>query len=233
MRFRIGLLCGALLLFLTFQTIVKAQTANTIIYSGFVFIDVDKDGVRDASESGYSGVTVRMTNSANSAVLNTTTNSTGSYTVQMNGTGTFCIAMPTVPNGYTATTTQGPTRCTTITGSGNTNTNSVNFGIASNIVTYTIIGSVFNDYNKNGVKEVDEPNYNGTPNVTASRGTVTNNSNGTYSIANLDAGTVIVSYTSLPAGYTMTYPLNGPPASFQVTVGPGCNTNGARGASCQ
>ncbi len=100
-------------------------------------------------------------------------------------------------------------------------------------VVYTIAGSVYSDTNKNGYKDNGEANYNGTPSITASRGTVTNNTDGTFTISNLAAGTVTISYTSLPPGYAITYPLNGPPASFQVTVGPGCDTNGARGASCQ
>ncbi|MGH7203076.1 MAG: SdrD B-like domain-containing protein [Candidatus Levyibacteriota bacterium] len=100
-------------------------------------------------------------------------------------------------------------------------------------VTYTINGSVFTDSNKNGLKETGEANYAGTPTITASRGTVTTHSDGTYTISNLTAGSVTVSYTSLPAGYSLTYPLNGPPPSYQVTVGSGCTTNGANGASCQ
>ncbi len=100
-------------------------------------------------------------------------------------------------------------------------------------ILYTVTGSVYNDTNKNGYKDAGEQNYNGTPSIVANRGIVTNNSDGTFAISDLTAGTLTISYTSLPAGYAITYPLNGPPASFQITVGPGCDTNGARGASCQ
>lgn len=223
-----------------------ASPSNRLIFNGSVFNDNDRDGTKDAGETGYAGAIVRAVNQTNGTSVNGTTNSSGNYNVEMNGTGTFCIAFPNVPSGYTATTTQGPTRCSTVTGSGNTITTTFDFGIVTAAtptpvpptqtptpVLYTIVGSVHNDSNKNGYKDSGELNYNGTPAITASRGTVTNNSNGTYTITNLSAGTVTISYTSLPPGYTLTYPLNGPPSSFQVTVGPGCNTNGARGARCQ
>ena len=100
-------------------------------------------------------------------------------------------------------------------------------------VTYSISGNVFNDLNKNGLKESGESNYSGTPTITASRGIVTTQANGSYTISNLTAGTVTVSYNALPTGYSLTYPLNGPPPSYQVTVGPSCTVNGAVGAGCQ
>lgn len=99
--------------------------------------------------------------------------------------------------------------------------------------TYTISGNIFNDTNKNGIKDNGESNYAGTPTITASQGTVVTKADGSYTISGLTAGTVTVSLTSLPTGFRMTSPLNGPPPSFQVTVGPGCSTNGAIGASCQ
>lgn len=99
--------------------------------------------------------------------------------------------------------------------------------------TYTITGRVFNDDNKNGIQDAGEPNYVGTPSITASQGIVTTKADGTYTISNLPAGTVTISYQTLPEGYSMTSPRNGPPPSYQVTVGPGCDTNSAPGASCQ
>lgn len=95
-----------------------------------------------------------------------------------------------------------------------------------------ITGNVYIDANKNGTKDAGESNYSGAITLTSSRGTVTTNTNGTYSIANINPGAVTVSYTSLPTDYSLTYPLNGPPPSFGLTTGAGCNTNGANGASC-
>ncbi len=109
----------------------NAQATNINIYTGSVFIDTNSNGTKDTGESGYAGATVRMNNQNTGATIAGTTNASGNYNVQMNGSGTFCIAMPTVPSGYTMTTTQGPTRCMTVTGSGNTTSNSFNFGIVS------------------------------------------------------------------------------------------------------
>ena len=99
---------------------------------------------------------------------------------------------------------------------------------------YTISGSVYNDLNKNNVKDGTDSNYAAPPSITASRGTVTTNANGTYTISNLYPGDpVTISYSSLPSGYNMQYPLNGPPPTFQVSVGSvNCSTNGASGATC-
>lgn len=99
--------------------------------------------------------------------------------------------------------------------------------------TYTIAGAVFIDKNRNGVKDTGEVNYAGTPDLATNRGTVSESPLGTYVLSGPTAGNVTVSYPNLPAGYSLTYPLNGPPASYTVTVGPGCATNGATGASCQ
>lgn len=97
---------------------------------------------------------------------------------------------------------------------------------------YTVRGNVFEDKNANGIKDNGEVNYSGTPVVTASRGTVTVSPGGLYTITNVTAGSLTIS-TSVPSGYSITSPRNGPPPSFSVNVGPSCNTNGAPGASCQ
>lgn len=103
-------------------------------------------------------------------------------------------------------------------------------------VTYKISGTIFTDSDSNGSQDVSESNYAGAPTISISpnnAGTISTSPDGSYTISNLRAGTYVVSYNSLPTGYHMTFPLNGPPPSFQVTVGPGCNVSNAAGASCQ
>lgn len=101
------------------------------------------------------------------------------------------------------------------------------------LMTKNISGNVFLDNNKNGIQDAGEPNYTGNISITSSGGIVNTNLNGSYTINDLiDGGVYTVSYTSLPSGYIMTAPINGPPPSHQVTVGLGCNTNGANGATC-
>lgn len=215
-------------------TVLNQPSTGSNSFTGSVFIDANKNGTKDAGEAGYSGATVQMVNQSTGATVNGITNSTGNYSVQMSGTGTFCIALPTLPSGYTATTTQGPTGCFTVSGSGNTTSNSFDFGITAPS-TYTISGNIFDDTNKNGLKDAAENNYTAAPTITITPnvGTISTNSNGSFAISNLPSGTYTVSYNSLPTGYRLTYPLSGPPPSFRVTVGSACNTNGAQGASCQ
>src|SRR5579885_1668831 len=100
------------------------------------------------------------------------------------------------------------------------------------IPTYTVSGNVFNDTNKDEVKDNGESDYAGGINISASGGTVTTNQNGTFTISGLTAGTYTISYTSLPSGYQMVYPKNGAPPSFAVTVGPGCSVDGTTGGTC-
>lgn len=101
---------------------------------------------------------------------------------------------------------------------------------------YTISGNVYADTNNNQLKDLEsEYNIASTPSISISPnlGTITTNPNGSYTISNLPAGRYVVSYNSLPSGYHMTSPRNGPPPSYQVTVGQGCDTSAAIGASCQ
>ncbi|HSX08655.1 MAG TPA: hypothetical protein VLF93_00700, partial [Candidatus Saccharimonadales bacterium] len=102
------------------------------------------------------------------------------------------------------------------------------------VPTFTISGNVFSDENRNGLKDGSDANYTASlPPVTSSAGTITPNINGTYTITNIPAGAVTVSYGPPPAGYVMTSPLTGAPNSFSVTVGTaGCSVNGAPGAVC-
>lgn len=140
-----------------------------------------------------------------------------------NGTQTCTLSQPQTCNPVTVTQSCTLNNCT----NGNVCTNQV-----CKPPTYTVSGNIFNDYNKNGLIDNGEANYSASPSITASTGTVTVNANGTYTISNILAGPVTVSYISLPAGYYMTSPLNGPPSSFVVTVGNNCNVNGSPGATC-
>jgi hypothetical protein len=98
--------------------------------------------------------------------------------------------------------------------------------------TNTISGTVYIDGNKNGIKDNGETNYTGPITITTSKGEVTT-SGGAYTISDIPPDSqVIVSYTNLPDTYSLIYPRNGPPPSFDVTTGSTCNTNGANGANC-
>lgn len=95
----------------------------------------------------------------------------------------------------------------------------------------TIAGNVFVDTNGNTLKDATETNYTGSISINSTGGTVSSAA-GTFTVSNLTSGSYTISYTNLPSGYTMTYPVNGPPPSFTVSVGPGCSTGGSNSASC-
>ncbi|HSX08650.1 MAG TPA: carboxypeptidase regulatory-like domain-containing protein [Candidatus Saccharimonadales bacterium] len=152
-----------------------------------------------------------------------TTDTSGNYTIAGLVPANYTVTM-TVPAGYIANgaTSQAVTL--------NANKTGVNFKLTK---VYQISGNVFNDSNKNGIQDGTESIYGTTPSITSNQGTVTTNANGTYAISNIPAGSVTVAYTSLPATYYVTSPLNGPPPSFTVTIGTaGCTVNGAPGAVC-
>lgn len=97
---------------------------------------------------------------------------------------------------------------------------------ASIFAQYSISGNVFIDANRS--KQISgQSNYAGSITITATDsgghpvGTVTYPSAGKYLIAGLSAGTYTVSYTTLPSGYQMSIPVNGPPPSWNVAVGVG------------
>jgi hypothetical protein len=101
---------------------------------------------------------------------------------------------------------------------------------------YGISGNLYIDANKNGTFDAGEQLYSRGTNIFSITGptnfTTTTATGGYLTQSNLPAGTYTVSYTNLATGYYMSYPRTGPPPSFSVSIGPGCNTNGAVGASC-
>lgn len=191
----------------------------TYTVSGLVFVDTNRDGVRQATEAIFPGATVNLSGASSGTSV---TNASGTYLFTNRLAGNYNVAL-SVPAGYTATTATSGSRTL---GPNAT----LNFGIA---LLYTVTGNVFVDANKNGLRDSGEQNYPGVPSVSASRGTVITGSGGYYQIRDLSAGPVTVSFTSLPSDYFMTNPRNGPPPSFQVIVGPGCSTNNAIGARCE
>jgi len=225
---------------------------------GNVFIDSNENQRKDAGEKNYTGpITITAAASGsmfgNSTSVSTTLN--GTYTVLVdNGSGaTVRVSYPSRPANYIMTypLNNPPSITVGLPGildpcilGGSPDAYCQQVGILDEYIfnlnfamvpPYSVAGNVFIDANKNGIKDAGETNYIGPFTITSTAGTVTTTGTGTYTVNNLRAGSVTVSYPSLPAGYLLTYPLNGPPPSFTVSVGsrpPGCNTNGASGAIC-
>lgn len=198
--------------------------------SGYVFHDQNRNGAFN-SEPRLQGWEVVLTMGATTA--RRTTDASGNYSFTNICDGNHRVSVTEQPN-WVTTLPLNPTYYNVSIVNGAAVTNRI-FGVSQG---YIITGNVFNDINKNGIKEASEQNYSGIPSISATRngvpiGTITTGPGGYYQISGLTAGTVVVSFSNLPEDYSMTYPLNGPPPSFQVTVGPGCDINGSRGASCQ
>lgn len=198
--------------------------------SGFVFHDQNRNSTFN-SEPRLQGWEVVLTTGA--TTTRRTSDASGNYSFTNVCDGNHRISVTEQPN-WVTTLPLNPSyyMISIVNGAAVTNRN---FGVSQG---YIITGNVFNDINKNGIKEASEQNYLGTPSLTATRngvpvGTLTTGPGGYYQISGLTAGTVVVSFLNVPEDYLMTYPLNGPPPSFQINVGPGCNVNGSKGASCQ
>lgn len=138
------------------------------------------------------------------------------------------------PNPYSIDTYAYPTVQVCWTGGGACNSYALSNGSATSnppnqgihiVPLFSINGMVFVDEDNDGVKDAIENPYNGGITITRNpaNGVVSipgAGGAGTFDITGLSAATYTISYTSLPAGYQMTSPLNGPPPSFSVSVGP-------------
>lgn len=104
---------------------------------------------------------------------------------------------------------------------------------------FTVSGNVFVDQNKDSLQNGADGNYTGGISITPNPAgvTVTYPTPGSYVINNMPGGQYTISYPSLPTGYQMTYPKNGPPPSFTVRVGNvstggACSVSGHNAAAC-
>jgi hypothetical protein len=99
--------------------------------------------------------------------------------------------------------------------------------------TFSVSGNVFVDVDGNQRMQSDSA-YSGAVTIRVCQGGSCNNnnfSNGTYNITGLTSGNYSIRYTNVPSGYSLTYPLNGPPPSFNISVGTPCSEN-SLDASC-
>ncbi len=141
------------------------------------------------------------------------------------------------PDTYAATTVAHPVVTVCNTGTGNVACRSYTTNI-NVIPLFSITGNIFLDISpENQIKNAGENNITGAVSVSRvpASGTITTKVDGTsptYTINNLPSGNYRVSYS--PSGYTMTYPQNGPPPQFNISVGPNCNASiaGINSAIC-
>jgi uncharacterized repeat protein (TIGR01451 family) len=137
-------------------------TASTSSFGDLAWVDVNADGVRDPSEIGLSGVTMRLYRDSNgnnvldpgtdTLVATTVTASDGGYlftgvTPNASGTDTYFVSA-TTPGGYTASTPASVRFQNVIPGNSYL---SADFGYLPTGSTFTITDRVWYDANGNGL----------------------------------------------------------------------------------
>lgn len=193
-------------------------TAGTV--TGIVFNDLNKNGVKDATESGLPSATVYADRNWNGAFdsgePSAAADSSGNYSLKDLAPGTYSIR-PLYPTGTIVTAPSSGYHTITVT-AGQTVTGR-NFGIASNTTTTagSISGNVFNDANGNGNKDSGEGNLGGVAvfidanwnnKFDAGEKTTTTDSSGNYTLSNVNAGGYSIRVTP-PSGGTVTSPASG------------------------
>ena len=189
--------------------------------SGFVFNDLNGNGVRDPGEPGMAGVTVGRAPQISplcTAPLCATviTDADGSFRFDAVPFGTYVLS-EIVPAGFSQTAPPPPGTITATLDVAHPNIPDLLFGNQALASSLKIFGSVFVDTNGNGVQDAGEGPQAGVTVTLAGSGqtlTTTTAADGTYLFDGLSAGTYTISETP-PTGFTQTAPA--PPGTFTVT----------------
>ena len=207
------------------------ETVSTL--SGFVYVDSDNDGVFDTGESGIGGVTVTLLDSLGNVVSTTLTLADGSYRFENLLAGTYTISetQPLIyTDGLDSVGTIGGVPIGTLVSNdvigaivlpAGTDGINYNFGELANA---GLGDRVWLDRNGDGVQDAGEPGIGGVTvyldlnnNGVRDTGelTATTNADGFYFFGDLAGGTytVRVDTTTLPAGVSQTYDLDGAAAT--------------------
>ncbi len=196
---------------LSFGNFPQSESASSL--SGFVYVDSNDNGTKDAGEPPIAGVTITLTgDDANGSVTRTTTtDANGFYSFGDLSTGTYTIT-ETQPAGYldgkdsigTQGGTQGNDVFSNIALPAGVDGTMNNFG---ELLPSSLSGYVYADSNDNGTKDAGEPpiagvtiTLTGTDDNGSVSTTTTTDASGFYSFTNLLPGTYTITETQ-PAGY--------------------------------
>ena len=175
---------------------------TTYSISGFVFHDMNNNGVRDNGEEGLSGVKVTLSSGADA-----TTGPDGSYSFSNLVAGTYTVTSNGW-TGYFATPYSAPVNSKSVTVPASQN--GVNFGLSYE----TLKGVAFYDANKDGAYQVGEPLLSGVAIQLSTGASTISASDGSYTFTNLKGDE---SYTVTSADLVGF--LHSNPASQSTTLG--------------
>ncbi|MGE5222649.1 MAG: SdrD B-like domain-containing protein [Omnitrophica WOR_2 bacterium] len=182
-----------------------ANTTNNASIFGTVFDDKNGNGLRDAGETGLAGVSVQL-----DGFETQQTDAYGDYTFAITVPGPHTV-VETDPAGFHSTT---PNEIQLMVTPGNSY--AVNFGDVSNSAAFaSVYGTVFDDRNGNGSRDLGEPGIFGVTVKLDGSITTTTNPYGAYTFSTTTPGSHTVVETD-PAGFHSTTP-----NEVQVAVTPG------------
>ncbi|MBN1640631.1 MAG: DUF11 domain-containing protein, partial [Anaerolineae bacterium] len=170
---------------------------------GVVFDDQDGDGYQDATEGGLDGVAISVTVQHGSDVMTTATGMHGAYTFVLGaGEQGYHTVEEQDPAryGYRSTT---PDRVNLLVAMGNSY--EVSFGDTMSGVFSTIMGTVYQDDDIDGIQDGDELGIAGVQVALSSGATTMTDQHGTYVLFVAEVGALDVIEHD-PAGYRSTTP---------------------------
>lgn len=203
---------------------IQNPTLPTAALGNYVWYDADLDGVQDANETGAAGVTVTLYDASNTIIGITSTNANGYYIFNNLPAGSYYVGFSNLPPGYILTNTdQGGNDATDSDADKGTGLTApvtlangqVNLTLDAGIVwgggrngTASLGDRVWFDADQDGIQD---PNESGVAGVTVTLyeadgvtvlDVITTDAFGEYIFTGLDAGSYVVGFSNLPAGYT-------------------------------
>jgi hypothetical protein len=185
----------------------------------FVWEDLNGNGIQDRNEPGISGVVINLFDCSNNLIATTTTNAAGFYQFQNLVPGSYFMSFVLPAGNFTFTQANvggddtkdsdpdasGVVRCFTLNAGENKT------DIDAGILTPGGVGNfVWDDLNKNGIQDSNEPGVRGVTVRLYSCGSTTpvastsTNANGNYFFSNVSPGSYYIEFSNIPAGFIFT-----------------------------
>lgn len=187
-----------------------------------VWNDVNSNGLQDAGEPGVPNVTVTLyAGDGTTVIATTTTDGAGNYIFTNLEAGNYVVGFSGLPSGFTFTTQNAGTDATKDSNPNTSTGKTSAITLAAGEINLTIdagikatakssLGDkVWFDNNSNGIQDAGEAGaggvsvtlYNTSGTVLA---TTVTDASGLYLFTNLDAGTYVLGFSNLPAGFVAT-----------------------------